>query len=95
MVKVTVNGKTVAESNETVIVENNHYFPPSSVDKSLFTDSKTSTVCPWKGTAAYYDATIEGKPIPDIAWYYPEPKEKANHIKNYVAFYKNKVQISA
>ncbi|KAF9779599.1 DUF427-domain-containing protein [Thelephora terrestris] len=93
MAKVTVNGKVIAESNKTIVVENNHYFPPDSVDKTLFSPSKTSTVCPWKGTAAYYDADVEGKKIQDIAWYYPDPKEKATNIKNYVAFYKNKVQI--
>ncbi|KAF9643385.1 DUF427-domain-containing protein [Thelephora ganbajun] len=95
MVKVTVNGKIIAESDKTVVIENNHYFPPDSVEKSFFTDSKTSSVCPWKGNAAYYDATVDGESIQDIAWYYPEPKEKAKHIKNYVAFYKSKVQIDA
>ncbi|KAJ7695973.1 DUF427-domain-containing protein [Mycena rosella] len=91
--KVTLNGTTLAESNETVVVENNHYFPPASVKTELFSDSNTSTVCPWKGTAAYYSATVDGKTVKDVAWYYPETFEKANNIKGYVAFYKNKVVI--
>jgi len=94
MVKVVVNGETIAESNETIVVEGNHYFPPSSVKQSLFSKSRTSTACPWKGDASYYNADVKGKTITDIAWYYPEPKEKANNIKGYVAFYKNKVQFS-
>ncbi|EMD39815.1 hypothetical protein CERSUDRAFT_112076 [Gelatoporia subvermispora B] len=95
MVKVTKNGVVLAESNDTIVVENNHYFPPSSVNKEVFSPSSTSTVCPWKGTAAYYDATINGNTVKDVAWYYPETKEKANSIKGYVAFYKNKVDIEA
>ncbi|KAK0487393.1 DUF427-domain-containing protein [Armillaria novae-zelandiae] len=91
--KVTLNGTVLAESNDTVVVENNHYFPPSSVKMDLFADSKTSSVCPWKGTAAYYNANVDGKEVKDIAWYYPNPSEKAKSITNYVAFYKNKVNI--
>ncbi|KAF5369460.1 hypothetical protein D9758_002807 [Tetrapyrgos nigripes] len=91
--KVTVNGTVIAESDETKVVENNHYFPPSSVKKELFTDSSTSTVCPWKGTASYYNAEVGGETINDIAWYYPDAKEKAKNIEGYVAFYKTKVQI--
>jgi len=93
MVKVTLNGKIIAESDKTIVVENNYYFPPSSVDQSILTGSNTSTACPWKGTAAYYDGNIGGETIRDLAWYYPNPKEKAKHIENYVAFYKNKVHI--
>jgi len=93
MVKVTLNGEILAESDSTVVVEGNHYFPPDSVTKSLFSDSDTSTVCPWKGTASYYNATVGGKEVKDVAWYYPTTKEKANNIKGYVAFYKNKVDI--
>ncbi|KAG6916032.1 hypothetical protein DXG01_008755 [Tephrocybe rancida] len=92
MTKVTLNGTTLAESSETVEIENNQYFPPSSVNTSLFSDSETHTVCPWKGTASYYNATVDGKTVEDIAWYYPQASEKAKSIKGYVAFYKNKVQ---
>ncbi|KAF8914900.1 hypothetical protein CPB85DRAFT_466370 [Mucidula mucida] len=86
--KVTANGTVLAESNDTIVIENNHYFPPSSVKQELFNDSNTSTHCPWKGTAAYYNAQVDGKTINDIAWYYPEPLEKAKSIAGYVAFYK-------
>ncbi|KAJ6620828.1 DUF427-domain-containing protein [Mycena sp. CBHHK59/15] len=89
--KVTVDGKTIADSDSTIVIENNHYFPPDSVSKEVFSDSSTSSTCPWKGTAAYYNATVDGKTMKDIAWYYPEPSEKAKSIKGYVAFYKNKV----
>ncbi|KAJ8473263.1 hypothetical protein ONZ45_g16361 [Pleurotus djamor] len=94
MVKVLLNDKVLAESDATIVVENNHYFPPSSLTKEYFTDSNTSTVCPWKGAASYYNASIDGATIKDVAWYYPEPKDKAKQIKGYVAFYKNKVQIA-
>ncbi|KAI0074034.1 DUF427-domain-containing protein [Panus rudis PR-1116 ss-1] len=93
MVKVTLNGTVLAESDKTVVVENNHYFPPDSVKKDLFSNSSTSTVCPWKGTASYYNASVDGNKVKDIAWYYPEPKSAASQIKDYVAFYKNKVAI--
>lgn len=93
MVKVTVGGVVVAESNETKIVEGNHYFPPDSVKSEHFADSNTHTTCPWKGIASYYNFGNEGNVVKDVAWYYPETKEKANEIKNYVAFYKNKVSI--
>ncbi|KAK7048194.1 DUF427-domain-containing protein [Favolaschia claudopus] len=91
--KVTVDGTTIAESDNTVVVEGNHYFPPDSVKKELFSDSNTSTVCPWKGTASYYNANVGGKDIKDIAWYYPSAYDKAKNIEGYVAFYKNKVTI--
>jgi len=93
--KVVANGQVIAESNDTIVVENNHYFPPGSVNRSLITDSNTSSGCPWKGTASYYNAVIGGKTIHDVAWYYPKPKEGAANIKGYVAFYKNKVQFQS
>ncbi|KAG6829468.1 hypothetical protein H0H92_004430 [Tricholoma furcatifolium] len=86
MTKVSLNGTILAESNETVEVENNQYFPPSSVNKSFFSNSNTKT-------ASYYDATVDGKTVKDIAWYYPKASEKAKKIEGYIAFYKNKVQI--
>ncbi|KAK7464664.1 hypothetical protein VKT23_003909 [Stygiomarasmius scandens] len=91
--KVVLNGTVLAESDETKVVEGNHYFPPSSINKTAFTQSSTSTVCPWKGTAAYYDANVDGKTVNDVAWYYPTTiTDKAKPIEGYVAFYKNKVQ---
>jgi len=94
MPKVTLDNVSLAESNDTVVVENNHYFPPGSLAEGRFTDSDTKTVCPWKGTASYYNITLpDGKVIPDGAWYYPNPKDAAKNIKDYVAFYKNKVTI--
>jgi len=94
MVKVTIGDTVLAESDKTVIVEGNHYFPPEDVKTSLFTDSNTSSVCPWKGTAAYYSVEVDGNTVKDVAWYYPTTKEKANNIKGFVAFYKNKVKIT-
>lgn len=80
-------GETVLGSTDTYeTVEGNIYFPPSSVDQSVFTDSKTHTHCPWKGDASYYNITVDGKTVKDAAWYYPDPLEKANHIKDFVAF---------
>ncbi|KAF8895159.1 DUF427-domain-containing protein [Infundibulicybe gibba] len=91
--KVTFNGAVIAESDDTIVVENNHYFPPSSIKKEAFSDSKTSSVCPWKGTASYYNASVDGKSVNDVAWYYPKTFDKAKNIEGYVAFYKNKVHI--
>jgi len=94
MVQVTLNGTVLADSDNTIVVENNHYFPLDSVNKALFSDSPTSTVCSWKGTASYYNAAVPGQDtVPDVAWYYAEPFDAAKNIKNYVAFYKNKVTI--
>jgi len=95
--KVTVDGIVLAESDKTIIVEGNHYFPPDSVNVNEveLTDSTTTSVCPWKGNASYYNLKLpSGKVIEDVAWYYPNPKEKATHIKGYLAFYKNKVTIA-
>ncbi|KAH6913387.1 DUF427-domain-containing protein [Coprinopsis sp. MPI-PUGE-AT-0042] len=95
MVKVTIGDKTLAESTETIQVEGNHYFPPSSIDKSVFSDSNTHTTCGWKGEASYYNANVDGKEIKDVAWYYPSTTtDRAKQIEGYVAFYKNKVTIA-
>jgi len=96
MVRVTLSGETLAESNETIVVEGSHYFPPDSVNKGVLTTSNSSSTCPWKGIAAYYNAEIKGKtPVKDVAWYYPQAKDdRAKHIEGYVAFYKNKVEIT-
>lgn len=86
--KAIWNGQTIAESNATVVVENNHYFPKESVNAGYLTDSQTHTTCPWKGLASYYSLTVDGQTNPDAAWYYPEPKPAANQIKGYLAFWK-------
>jgi len=78
----------LAESNATIVVEGNHYFPPDSINKNYFKDSKTQTTCPWKGLASYYGIVVNGKVNQDAAWYYPDPKPAAGNIKNYVAFWK-------
>jgi len=78
----------IAESNATVIVDGNHYFPADSLNQECFTESSETTVCGWKGTANYYDVTVDGETNPGAAWYYAEPKEAAANIKGYVAFWK-------
>ncbi|MCJ1332665.1 hypothetical protein MMC10_009358 [Thelotrema lepadinum] len=90
----TINGKVVAEADTWQEVEGNIYFPFSSVDKSIFTPTDYSTTCPWKGKAAYYNISADGEDLTNAAWYYPEPKDGAQHIKDHVAFYKSKVQVS-
>lgn len=86
--KAIWNGQTIAESNDTVVVENNHYFPKESVNPEFLADSQTHTTCPWKGLASYYSLTVDGKTNADAAWYYPDPKPAANQIKDRVAFWK-------
>ncbi|PYS73678.1 MAG: hypothetical protein DMF69_04195 [Acidobacteria bacterium] len=86
--KATWNAAVLAESNETVVVEGNHYFPPDSVDKQYFKSSDTHTVCPWKGEASYYNLEVDGETNKDAAWYYPETKPEANNIRGYVAFWR-------
>lgn len=86
--KAIWNGQVIAESDDTVVVENNHYFPHTSINKEFFKESDTHTVCPWKGTASYYTIDVDGTKNPDAAWYYPVPSELAKSIKDYVAFWK-------
>ena len=86
--KATWKGTVLAESDDTVIVENNHYFPASSLKQDCFKPSKTHTTCPWKGEASYYDVVGDGAGTADAAWFYPTPKEKAANIKDRVAFWK-------
>jgi uncharacterized protein (DUF427 family) len=81
-------GKVVAESHDTVIVEGNHYFPRDSLALEYFVDSDTHTLCPWKGTASYLSIVVDGHTNPDAAWYYPDPKPAAAHIKDRVAFWR-------
>lgn len=86
--KAIWNHEVIAESDETIVVENNHYFPLQSVNKEYLIESATHTTCPWKGEASYYTLEVDGRSNPDAAWYYPEPKEAAQNIKNYIAFWK-------
>ncbi len=86
--KATWNGQVLAESDDTIVVEGNHYFPPDSLDREFFRDSDTHTTCPWKGLASYLDVVVDGNANRDAAWYYPEPKEAAKQITGYVAFWK-------
>jgi len=86
--KAIWNNKVIAESNKTIVVENNHYFPPESVKFEFFEESNTHTTCPWKGVASYRTLTVDGRQNTDAAWYYPAPRELARGIKNYVAFWK-------
>ena len=86
--KATWNGTVLAESDKTIVIEGNHYFPPDAIHTELFKPSATHTVCPWKGTASYYSVEVDGKLNADAAWYYPEPKDAAKEIKGYVAFWK-------
>lgn len=91
--KAIWNGKIIAESNETTVIEGNHYFPEDSIVKEFFKDSTTQSVCHWKGTASYYSLDVEGKLNTDAAWYYPEASEMAKSIKGKIAFWKG-VQVT-
>ncbi len=91
MIRATWNGTVIAESDDTVIVEGNHYFPLASVDPTLIRPTDTHTVCPWKGTASYYDIAVDGETNADAAWYYPTPKPAANEITGRVAFWRGVV----
>ncbi|WP_337867811.1 DUF427 domain-containing protein [Meiothermus sp.] len=86
--KAIWNGQVIAESNDTVVVEGNHYFPAESVKREFLRDSSTRTTCPWKGVASYYHLEVDGQTNPDAAWYYPEPKEAAKQIVGRIAFWK-------
>jgi uncharacterized protein (DUF427 family) len=86
-VKATWNGATLAESDETVVVEGNHYFPPASIHEEYLRDSDTHTICPWKGEASYRTVEVGGQSNADAAWYYPAPKDAAAEIKDYFAFW--------
>ncbi len=86
--KAIWNGTVIAESDDTVVVEGNHYFPADSIKREYFADSATHTVCGWKGTASYYSLNVDGAANRDAAWYYPEPKSAAAEIKGRIAFWK-------
>ena len=89
--KAKWHGTALAESNDTVVVEGNHYFPANSVDHRYFRESNTHTVCPWKGEACYFNISVDGEINKDAAWYYPDPKEAAANIKDRIAFWKGVV----
>ncbi len=91
--KAIWNGTTLAESDRTVVVEGNHYFPADAVKMEYFKESDTHTTCPWKGLASYYTVAVDGQENSDAAWYYPQPKDAAKQIAGHVAFWRGvKVQ---
>ena len=93
MPKAVWNGQVVAESDDTVVVEGNHYFPRSSLRDDVVRESGTHTTCPWKGEASYYSLEADGVTSTDAVWYYPEPKAAAQEIRGRVAFWKD-VQVT-
>lgn len=86
-VRAVWNGAVLAESDQTQVVEGNHYFPPDSIRREYFRENDRHTVCPWKGVASYYDVVVDGKVNRSAAWYYPEASPAAEHIRGYVAFW--------
>ena len=92
--KASWNGATIAESDDTVVVEGNHYFPMDSLKREHVTFSNHKTTCPWKGTASYYSLLVNGEMNADAAWYYAAPKPEAEEVRNRVAFWKG-VKIEA
>ena len=82
------NNAILAESDKTIVIEGNHYFPPESIRHNYLRNTDTHSTCPWKGLASYYDIVVEGKVNKDAAWYYPNASEAAKQIQNYVAFWK-------
>ncbi len=91
--KAIWNNQVIAESDNTVVIENNHYFPPESIKKEYFKSSDLQSTCPWKGQASYFNLEVDGKENKDAAWYYENPSELAKGIKNHVAFWRG-VQIT-
>jgi uncharacterized protein (DUF427 family) len=88
MAKAIWNGAVVAESDNCEIVEGNYYFPPDAIKAEYFQASNTHTICSWKGEASYYTLKVEDQENKDAAWYYPDPKPKAQNIKGYIAFWR-------
>tara|TARA_R110000850_G_scaffold252669_2_gene377818 strand:+ start:180 stop:461 length:282 start_codon:yes stop_codon:yes gene_type:complete len=86
--KAIWNGQVLAESDKTVVIENNHYFPHESINKEFFKQSDLHTTCPWKGVASYYTIEVNGEKNQDAAWYYPKTKALADKIEGYVAFWR-------
>jgi uncharacterized protein (DUF427 family) len=85
--KAVWKGVTLAQSDETVVVETNHYFPPNTLQREYVQESDTHTDCEWKGIASYYNVVVDGEVNKDAVWYYPETKEAAANIQGYVAFW--------
>jgi uncharacterized protein (DUF427 family) len=88
MVEARWNGSLIASSDDTIVVEGNHYFPAAAVDQALLRPSGTTTICPWKGTAHYHSLHVDGADNPDAAWFYPDPKPEAAQIRDRIAFWK-------
>ncbi len=88
MAKAIWNGKVIAESDTTEVVEGNVYFPESSIKREYFRSSSSTSTCPWKGQARYMSLVVDGQENPDAAWYYPDPKPAARKIKGYIAFWR-------
>lgn len=88
MVRARWNGTVIAESDDTVVVEGNHYFPPDAVRREYLRENDDHTTCPWKGVASYYDVVVGDEINPGAAWYYPQPKEAAANITDHVAFWR-------
>ena len=88
MARAIWNGQAIAESDETVMVEGNHYFPAHTVNREYLADSYTHTRCPWKGQASYFDVVVDGQVNRDAVWYYPSPKPAAGNIAGYYAFWR-------
>ena len=86
--RATWNGATIAESDDTVVVEGNQYFPRDAIRQEYFQESDTHTTCPWKGEASYFNVVVNGETNKDAAWYYPDPKPAAQEIKDRVAFWR-------
>ena len=88
MPRATWNGTVIADSDATVVVEGNHYFPPDSIRRDHLKEAATTSVCPWKGTASYYDVVVGDDTNAGAAWYYPAPKDAAAEVREHVAFWK-------
>lgn len=86
--KATWNGAVIAQSDDTVVIEGNHYFPPEALNREYIAFSNHKTSCPWKGQASYYSLNVDGNMNTDAAWYYAEPKPEAEMVKGRVAFWK-------
>jgi len=89
MPKAVWQGTVIAESDDTVVVEGNHYFPRGSLRDDVLVDSATHSTCPWKGEASYYSLRLDGATSPDAVWYYPDPKPAAEQVRGRVAFWKD------
>ena len=92
--KAIWKGTTIAASEETIVVEGNHYFPPDTANMEYLVPSETTTFCPWKGVASYYTINVAGEINKDACWYYQETKDAANNIQGYLAFWRG-VEVTA